>query len=93
LISWQEHEAWDVLLPCQGQLRLSPSGHVIANDMDAALRSQPLVAATLPYSRSRRQRPRAVWSRRCLAIEFEITALGWARLRTGLHSGEVIDLL
>jgi hypothetical protein len=37
LISWQEHEAWDVLLTCQGQLRLAPSGHVIGIDMDAAL--------------------------------------------------------
>jgi hypothetical protein len=37
LISRQEHEAWDVLLTCQGQLRLAPSGHVIGIDMDAAL--------------------------------------------------------
>jgi hypothetical protein len=27
-----------VLLSCQGQLRLAPSGHVIGIDMDAALR-------------------------------------------------------
>jgi hypothetical protein len=38
LISRQEHEAWDVLLACQGQLRLAPSGHVIGIDMDAALK-------------------------------------------------------
>jgi hypothetical protein len=38
LISRQEHEAWDVLLGCPGQLRLAPSGHVIGIDMDAALR-------------------------------------------------------
>jgi hypothetical protein len=38
LIGRQEHEAWDVLLACQGQLRLAPSGHVIGIDMDAALR-------------------------------------------------------
>jgi len=38
LISLQEHEAWDVLLACQGQLRLAPSGHVIGIDMDAALK-------------------------------------------------------
>jgi hypothetical protein len=38
LISHQEHEAWDVLLACQGQLRLSPSGHVIGMDMNAALK-------------------------------------------------------
>jgi hypothetical protein len=37
LISQQEHEAWDVLLACQGQLRLAPSGHVVGIDMDAAL--------------------------------------------------------
>jgi hypothetical protein len=37
LISRQEHEAWDGLLACQGQLRLAPSGHVIGIDMHAAL--------------------------------------------------------
>ena len=34
MISRQEHEAWDVLLACQGQLRLAPSGHVIGIDME-----------------------------------------------------------
>jgi hypothetical protein len=38
LISQQEHEVWDVLLACQGQVRLTPTGHVIGIDMDAALR-------------------------------------------------------
>ena len=38
LISQQEHEAWDVLLACEGQLRLAPSGHVIGIDMNAALK-------------------------------------------------------
>jgi hypothetical protein len=38
LISHHEHEAWDVLLACQGQLRLVPSGQVIGIDMDTALR-------------------------------------------------------
>jgi hypothetical protein len=38
LISRQEHEAWNVLLACQGQLRLAPSGHVIGIDMSAALK-------------------------------------------------------
>jgi hypothetical protein len=38
LISRKEHEAWDVLLACQGQLRLAPSGHIIGIDMDAALK-------------------------------------------------------
>jgi hypothetical protein len=37
LISREEHEAWDVLLACQGQLRLAPTGHVIGIDMHAAL--------------------------------------------------------
>ena len=38
LISRQEHEAWDVPLACQGQLRLAPSGHVVGIDMGVALR-------------------------------------------------------
>jgi hypothetical protein len=38
LISRQEHEAWDVLLACQGQLRFAPSGHVIGIDLNAALK-------------------------------------------------------
>jgi hypothetical protein len=38
LISRQEHEAWDALLACQGQIRLAASGHIIGIDMDAALR-------------------------------------------------------
>jgi hypothetical protein len=38
LISQQEHEAWDVLIACQGQLRLAPSGQVVGIDMDASLR-------------------------------------------------------
>jgi hypothetical protein len=33
-----EHEAWDVLLACQGQLRLAPSGQMIGIDMNAALK-------------------------------------------------------
>jgi hypothetical protein len=38
LISQQEHEAWEVLLACQGQLRLAPSGDVIGIDMHPALK-------------------------------------------------------
>jgi hypothetical protein len=38
LISAQEHETWDVLLACQGQLRLAPSGHVVGVDISAALK-------------------------------------------------------
>jgi hypothetical protein len=48
LISRQEHEVWDVLLACQGQLRLAPSGHVIGIDMDAALGIAAARGATLP---------------------------------------------
>jgi hypothetical protein len=45
LISLQEHEAWEVLLASQGQLRLTPSEHVIGIDMDAALK----IGAALGY--------------------------------------------
>ena len=38
MISQQEHEAWGVLLACQEQLRLGPSGHVIGIDVDAVRR-------------------------------------------------------
>jgi hypothetical protein len=38
LISHQEHEAWEVLLACQGQLRVTPTGHLIGIDMDAVLK-------------------------------------------------------
>jgi hypothetical protein len=38
LISRQEHEAWEVLLACQGQLRLAPRGYVIGIDMHSALK-------------------------------------------------------
>jgi hypothetical protein len=38
LISRQEHEAWNVLLACQNQLRLAPSGRVVGIDMNAALK-------------------------------------------------------
>ena len=38
MIGHQEHEAWDALLACQGQLRLAPSGHVVGIDMNAALK-------------------------------------------------------
>ena len=40
-----EHEPWDVLLACQGRLRLTPSGHVIGIEMDVALR----IAGTRGY--------------------------------------------
>jgi hypothetical protein len=37
-MSPQQHEAWDVLLACQGQLRLAPSGHVTGIEREAALK-------------------------------------------------------
>jgi len=37
LISRHEHEAWELLLACKGQLRLAPSGHIVGIDMDAGL--------------------------------------------------------
>jgi hypothetical protein len=48
LISRQEHESWDVLLACQGQLQLAPSGHVVGIDMDAALK----IGAARGYDRA-----------------------------------------
>ena len=38
MTSLAEHETWEVLVACQGQLRLAPSGHVIGIDMNAALK-------------------------------------------------------
>ena len=38
MISQQEHESWDVLLACQGHLRLAPSGCIIEIDVHAALK-------------------------------------------------------
>jgi hypothetical protein len=38
LISLQEHEAWEVLVACQGQVRLAANGDVIGIDMDAVLK-------------------------------------------------------
>ena len=55
MISRQEHEAWDVLIACQGQLRLGPGGHVIGIGIDAGLRiaaargyDLPMLAELLP---------------------------------------------
>jgi hypothetical protein len=38
LISRQEHDAWEVLVACQSQLRLAPSGYMMGIDLNAALR-------------------------------------------------------
>ena len=48
LISAQEHEAWEVLLACQGQLRLAPSGHVTGIDTNAALKIAGARGSDLP---------------------------------------------
>ena len=37
-MSEEEHQAWDVLTACLGQLRMAPSGHVLGIDMTTALR-------------------------------------------------------
>ena len=37
MITRQEHEAWEVLLACQGQLRFAARGQIVGIDMDAAL--------------------------------------------------------
>ena len=33
----EEHQAWDVIMACLGQLRLAPSGHVIGIDLGVAM--------------------------------------------------------
>jgi len=38
LQSEEEHQVWDVLNACLGQLRFTPSGHVAGIDMSAALK-------------------------------------------------------
>jgi hypothetical protein len=37
MITRQEHEAWDVLVACQGQLHLAPSGRVVGIDLSTAV--------------------------------------------------------
>ncbi len=34
----EEHQTWDVLNACLGQLRFAPSGHVAGINMNAALK-------------------------------------------------------
>lgn len=38
LITNEEHQAWDVLQACLGQLRLAPSGHVLGVNLGVALK-------------------------------------------------------
>jgi hypothetical protein len=74
LISPQEHEAWDVLLACQGQLRLAERAR--GRDSISARSSSVLPAATtLPRSRNSCRPPRSGWSRRSVAIELGKTGL------------------
>jgi hypothetical protein len=67
LISCQEHEAWDVLLACQGQLRLVPSGHVSGIDMHTALELAAARNCDLAVLSELLPAAEAVWSRRCVA--------------------------
>ena len=69
MISRQEHEAWDVLLACQGQLRLAPSGHVIGIDMDAALKLGAARGYDLAVLSELLPAAEAGWSRRCVPRE------------------------
>ena len=34
----EEHQAWDVLMACLGQLRFGPWGHVLGIEMNAAMK-------------------------------------------------------
>jgi hypothetical protein len=74
LISLQE-QAWDVLLACQGQLWLVPSGHVIGFDMDTARSGSRGPGAMISLcSRNCCRRPRPVSSRGCVPakVSFKI---------------------
>jgi hypothetical protein len=53
-VSRQEPEAWEVLVACQGQLRLAPSVHVIGIDVNAALK---IDAASVLHDRDPGSRP------------------------------------
>jgi hypothetical protein len=61
--SRHEHEAWNVLLACQGQLRLAPSGQVIGIDMNTALKIGAARGSNLRSSRSCCRRPKLAWSK------------------------------
>jgi hypothetical protein len=74
LISGQEHEAWDVLLGCQGQVRLAPTGHVVGIDMDAALKNGAARACDLAVL-SELPAPRPRWSRHCLSTEVGVITI------------------
>jgi hypothetical protein len=74
LISRQEHEAWEVLLACQGQLRLAPSGHIIGIDMDAVLRiSAPRAVLTSLCCQNCCRLRRRGRSRRCTLTQIDAT--------------------
>jgi hypothetical protein len=66
-ISQQEHEAWDVLLACRGQLRLAPDGHLAGIDSGAALRFAAPRGCDLAAVPSCWRRPRPAWTRRWAA--------------------------
>jgi hypothetical protein len=58
-----------VLLVCQGQLRLAPSGHVIGIDMNAALKIGAARGCDLAVLSELLPRPRRVWSMRRIPTE------------------------
>jgi hypothetical protein len=73
LISQQEHEAWDVLLACQGQLRLAPTGQVIGTDVDAALKMAAARGSDLAVLSELLPGPRRVWSRRFVLARISVS--------------------
>ena len=64
-----------MLLACQGQLRLAPSGHVIGIDMDAALKIGAARGCDLAVLSELLPRPRRGWSRHCLSTEVRVIVL------------------
>jgi hypothetical protein len=66
LITHQKHEPRDVVLACQGELRLAPSWHVVGIDIHAALRIAAARGCDLAVLSEALPQPRRVWSMRCL---------------------------
>ena len=58
-----------------GPAAARPSGHVIGIDMPAALKIGAVREFDLAVLLELLRLPRRVWSRRCVAIEFDMTGL------------------
>jgi hypothetical protein len=94
LISRQEHEVWEVLLACQGQLRLGPSGHLVGIDMSAALKiaaargcNLTVLSELLPAGRGWPSRAlRAAGSRQVVLAHAPDPILDQAEVRLGRPS-------